>query len=178
MRGQPRGDELVGLCDHLVVDQDLAVADVARTAGDSTLVVLSKWDAAEVGIEDVRPRIQSRLRQRPPVVAVSAKTNRGVGKLLDRVEELFAVHTARVPTAGLNRILQELRDARPGPSRHGRRLNLLYGTQVSTRPPRFRIHVNDPGLITRDYGYWIENQLRDRLGLQGVPLIIDFVRRS
>ena len=71
----------------------------------------------------------------------------------------------------------ELSRAR-SPSRNGRRLNLLYGTQVSTRPPRFRIHVNDPGLLTRDYGYWVENQLRDRLGLQGVPVIIDFVRRS
>ena len=180
IKAAERADVALVLVDSTegLVDQDLAVADVARTAGDSTLVVLSKWDAAGVGIEDVRPRIESRLRQRPPVVAVSAKTNRGVEKLLDRVEELFVKHTARVPTAGLNRILQELRDARPGPSRNGRRLNILYGTQVSTRPPRFRIHVNDPGLLTRDYGYWVENQLRDRLGLQGVPLIIDFVRRT
>ena len=161
-----------------LVDQDLAVADVARTAGDATLVVLSKWDVAAVGIEDVRPRIETRLRQRPPVAAVSATTGRGVGKVLDRVEELFAKHTARVSTAELNRIIQELRETRPGPNKHGRRLNLLYGTQVSTRPPRFRIFVNDPGLLTRDYGYWVENQLRDRLGLQGVPVIIDFVRRS
>ena len=161
-----------------LVDQDLAVADVARTAGDATLVVLSKWDAAQVGIEDVRPRLESRLRQRPPLAAVSAKTGRGVGRLLDRVEELFARHTARVSTADLNRILQELRAARPGPSANGRRLNLLYGTQVSTRPPRFRLFVNDPGLMTRDYGYWVENQLRERLGLEGVPVIIDFVRRS
>jgi GTP-binding protein len=180
IKAAERADVALVLIDSTegLVDQDLAVANIARTAGDSTLVVLSKWDAAEVGIEDVRPRIESRLRQRPPLVAVSAKTNRGVGKLLDRVEELFAKHTARVPTAGFNRILQELREARPGPSRNGRRLNLLYGTQVSTRPPRFRIHVNDPGLVTRDYGYWVENQLRDRLGLQGVPVIIDFVRRS
>jgi GTP-binding protein len=161
-----------------LVDQDLAVADVARTAGNSTLVVLSKWDVAQVGIEDVRPRIEQRLRQRPPLAAVSATTGRGVVKVLDRVEELFAKHTARVSTGELNRILQELRETRPGPAKNGRRLNLLYGTQVSTRPPRFRIFVNDPGLLTRDYGYWVENQLRDRLALQGVPVIIDFVRRS
>jgi GTP-binding protein len=161
-----------------LVDQDLAVADVARTAGNSTLVVLSKWDVAQVGIEDVRPRIERRLRQRPPLAAVSAVTGRGVGKVLDRVEELFAKHTARVPTGELNRILQDLRETRPGPAKNGRRLNLLYGTQVSTRPPRFRVFVNDPGLLTRDYGYWVENQLRERLGLQGVPVIIDFVRRS
>jgi GTPase len=161
-----------------LVDQDLAVADVARTAGCSTLVVLSKWDVAAVGIEDVRPRLETRLRQRPPVVAVSAATRRGVGRLLDRVEELFARHTSRTPTGELNRFLQELREQRPGPSRNGRRLNLLYGTQVTVRPPRFRFFVNDPGLVTRDYGYWVENRLRERFGLAGVPVVIDFVRRS
>jgi len=161
-----------------VVDQDLAVADVARTAGCATLVVLSKWDATTVDLEDVRRRLDERLRQRPPVVAVSAHTGRGLKRLLDRIEELFARHTARVPTAQLNAFLQELRELRPGPSKRGRRLNLLYGTQVSVRPPRFRIFVNDPGLMTRDYGYWIENRIRERFGLAGVPVVIDFVRRS
>jgi GTPase len=161
-----------------VVEQDLAVADVARAAGCSTLVVLSKWDIATVGIEDVRPRLEERLRQRPRVVAVSAKTGRGVQRLLDAIEELFSRHTARVPTAELNRFLQELREQRPGPARNGRRLNLLYGTQVSVRPPRFRVFVNDPGLVTRDYGYWVENRLRERFGLAGVPVVIDFARRS
>jgi GTPase len=161
-----------------LVDQDLAVADVARAAGCSTLVVLSKWDIATVGIEDVRPRLQDRLRQRPPLVAVSAESKRGLGKLLDRVEELHAKHTARVPTGELNRFLQELRARRPGPQRNGRRLNLLYGTQVGVRPPRFKFFVNDPGLLTRDYGYWVENQVRDEFGLSGVPVIIDFARRS
>ena len=51
-----------------LVDQDLAVADIARKAQDSTIVVLSKWDITETELEDVRPRLESRLRQRPPVV--------------------------------------------------------------------------------------------------------------
>jgi GTPase len=161
-----------------LVDQDLAVADIARTAGCSTLVVLSKWDIAEVGIEDVRERLADRLRQRPLILAVSAKSGRGIGKLLDRIEELFEKHTSRIPTAELNRFLGELREQRPGPLRAGKRLNLLYGTQVSTRPARYRFHVNDPGLMTRDYGYWVENRLREHFDLSGVPVIIDFVRRS
>jgi GTP-binding protein len=161
-----------------LVDQDLAVADVARKAQCSTLVVLSKWDVTTVGIEDVRPRIATRLRQRPPVVAVSAQTGRGVRRLLDRIEQQFAKHTARIPTGELNRFLQELRDRRQPPGRSGRRLNLLYGTQVQVRPPRFRLFVNDPGLVTRDYAYWVENELRDRFELSGVPVSIDFVRRG
>ena len=161
-----------------VVDQDLAVADVARKAACSTLVVLSKWDAATVGIEDVRPRLEARLRQRPPIAAVSATTGRGLRRLLDRVEELFAKHTSRITTGELNRFLAELRNQRPGPSKDGRRLNLLYGTQVETRPPRFRFFVNEPGLITRDWAYWVENRLRERFDLAGVPVVIDYVRRG
>ena len=158
-----------------VVDQDLAVANVARKAQCATIVVLAKWDVTEVRIEDVRPRIATRLRQRPPLIAVSAQTGRGLERLLDLVEELFTRFAGRITTAELNRALQELREARQPPGRRGRRLNLLYGTQVSSRPPRFRFFVNDRTLVTRDYGYWVENELRARFGLEGVPVSIDFV---
>jgi GTP-binding protein len=161
-----------------LVDQDLAVADVARKAQCSTIVVLSKWDISQTAIEDVRPRIAARLRQRPPLVTLSATTGRGISRLLDRIEELFAKHTSRIGTGELNRFLGELREKREPPSKGGRRLNLLYGTQTQVRPPRFRFFVNDPGLITRDYAYWVENQLRERYELEGVPVSIDFVRRS
>ena len=161
-----------------LVDQDLAVADVARKAQCSTIVVLSKWDISQTKLEDVRPRLEARLRQRPPLVTVSAHTGRGISRLLDRVEEQFEKHINRISTGELNRFLAELREAREPPARNGRRLNLLYGTQVRARPPRFRFFVNDPGLITRDYGYWVENRLRDRFELEGVPVAIDFVRRG
>ncbi|MFN2627657.1 MAG: ribosome biogenesis GTPase Der [Gaiellaceae bacterium] len=161
-----------------VVEQDLAVADVARKAQCSTLVVLSKWDASAVKIEDVRGHLSRRLRQRPPYVAVSARSGRGLERLLDRAGELFDKHAARVPTAQLNAILAELRESRQPPQRNRKSLNLLYGTQVTARPPRFRFFVNDPGLVTRDYGYWVENQLREKLELDGVPVSIDFVRRA
>ena len=161
-----------------VVDQDLAVADIARKAGCATLVVLSKWDVSQVGIEDVRGRLRRRLRQRPAFIAVSAKSGRGLERLLDSVVELFDRYRTRVPTPELNRALEDLRERRQPPSRNGRRLNLLYAAQIHVRPPRFRIFVNDPGLVTRDYGYWVENELRERFGLDGVPVSIDFVRRT
>ena len=161
-----------------IVEQDLAVADVARKASCSTLVVLSKWDIGTVQIEEVKERIGTRLRQRPPVVTTSAKTGRGIARLLDYVERLYAKHDARIATPELNRAIQELREVRQPPAKAGKRLNVLYGTQVTQRPPRFRVFVNDPGLMTRDYGYWFENQLRERFHLEGVPVSIDFVRRG
>jgi GTP-binding protein len=158
-----------------VVDQDLSVADVARKAGCATVVGLSKWDISEVRIEDVRPHLERRLRQRPPILALSAATGRGLERLLETVENVYERYAGRIPTAELNRALGELREARQPPQKRGRRLKLLYGTQVSSRPPRFRFFVNDRGLVTRDYGYWVENELRRRFRLEGVPVSIDFV---
>jgi GTP-binding protein len=160
-----------------VVEQDLSVADVARRANCSTLVVLSKWDASTVEIEEVRRYLLRRLRQRPSLIAVSAKTGRGIGRLLDEIQKLFETYTTEISTPELNRFLRDVREARQPPGRNGRRLNLLYGTQVQTRPLRFKLFVNDPGLVTRDYAYYVENALRERFDLNGVPVIIDFVRK-
>src|SRR5262249_46256807 len=150
-----------------IVDQDLHVADIARKADCATLIVLSKWDISEVKIEDVRGELRRRLRQRPEFIAVSAKTGRGIDRLLDTTEQLFDRYVEKVPTPELNNALAELREQRQPPSRNGKRLNLLYATQIHERPPRFRIFVNDPSLVTRDYGYWVENELRERFGLDG-----------
>ena len=161
-----------------IVEGDLMAADVARKAQCATLVVLSKWDVTTVDIEEVRPELQRRLRQRPPIVTTSAKTGRGIARIFDRSAELFDTYSSRIGTGELNRFLGELKEARQPPSRGRKRLNLLYGAQVSSRPPRFRFTVNDTSLITRDYGYWVENELRARFALEGVPVTIDFRRRS
>ena len=161
-----------------VVEHDLTVADIARKAQCSTLVVLSKWDLTTVEIEDVRVRLERKLRQRPPIVTTSATTGRGIARLLERIASLYDKHASRIGTPELNRFLAELRESREPPSRRGKRLNLLYGTQTSVRPPRYRFFVNDPSLITRDYAYWVENGMRERFALEGVPVSIDFVARG
>jgi GTP-binding protein len=50
--------------------------------------------------------------------------------------------------------------------------------QVGVRPPRFAIQVNSRARVTRDYAYFVENRLRARYGLDGVPVIIDFNERK
>jgi GTP-binding protein len=161
-----------------VVDQDLHVADAARKADCATLIVLSKWDISEVKIEEIRGQLRRRLRQRPSFIAVSSKSGRGLDRLLDTIEELFDRYVSKVPTPELNNALGELRNRRQPPSKNGKRLNMLYAAQIHERPPRFRIFVNDQTLVTRDYAYWVENELRERFGLDGVPVSIDFVRRT
>ncbi len=159
------------------VDHDLDVADAARKAGCATLVVVAKWDASEIDLDDLRLRIERKLRQRPQIVTTSSVTGRGLDRLLDRIEELFAAYSSRMPTPAVNRVLQDAVAARQPPIVHGRRLKLIYGAQVQTRPPRFRITINDRKLITRDYAYFLENRLREAAGLEGCPVVIDLVAR-
>jgi GTP-binding protein len=97
---------------------------------------------------------------------------RGAVTLADRRAE-------RVPTPELNRFLADVVAATPPPARRGgRRLRLYYIAQIETSPPRFAIQVNDRGLVSRDWAYHLENRLRAAYGLDGVPLIIDFVPRK
>jgi GTP-binding protein len=161
-----------------IVEGDITAVEVARKAHCATLIVLSKWDISEITIEDVRPELARRLRQRPDFITISSLTGRGVSRLLGKVEELYDRFVSRVPTAELNKFIAELKEMRQAPSKGVRRLNLLYGAQVTTRPPRFRFTVNDPALVTRDYAYWVENQLRERFNLEGVPVVVDFRARS
>ena len=154
------------------------MADVARKAQCSTLIVMSKWDVSTIDIEDTRRELARRLRQRPAVIAVSSKTGRGIDAAARPHGRALRQARRAHPDSGAEPLPRRAAQRAPAAVARGRRLNLLYGAQVRTRPPRFRFSVNDPSLITRDYGYWVENQLRERFSLEGVPVAIDFVRRS
>ena len=179
-RAAERADVAVVVCDasEALTTEDLRVGELAMQKECATLLALNKWDVGRTDLEDAKERAQSRLRQRPEVLAVSAKTGRGVRRLLLRAVELADRVKVRIPTSELNRFLSDIQGMREPPVVRGKRLKLLYMTQYGTRPPRFSIQVNDRGRLTRDYGFMLENRLRERYGLHGVPLVIDYHGRE
>jgi GTP-binding protein len=187
-RAAERADVALVVCDANdgVTAQDLRVAELAMKASCATAVVLNKWDLHEGGEEDLdheRARVAEKLRLRPRVLTASAKTGRHVSRLLTEAIALGDRMVGRIPTPELNRFLAEATQARQPPvgTRRGssqHRLKLIYMTQIGERPPRFAIQVNSRARVTRDYAYFIENRLRARYGMDGVPLVIDFVERG
>jgi GTP-binding protein len=193
-RAAERADVALVVCDAAdgVTAQDLRIAELAMKAGCATAIVLNKWDAQEpadsesggrLDLEHERARVAAKLRLRPRVLTVSAKTGRHVARLLSEAIALGDRMNGRIPTPELNRFLSEATQARQPPvgSRRGasgHRLKLIYMAQIGERPPRFAIQVNSRGRVTRDYAYFLENRLRARYALDGVPLIIDFVERG
>jgi GTP-binding protein len=83
----------------------------------------------------------------------------------------------RIPTPELNRFVADVVATRQPPQRQGKRLKLLYMAQTGMSPPRFTIQVNSRKLIIRDWAFFLENRLRERYRLEGVPLVIDFAER-
>jgi GTP-binding protein len=161
-----------------LVGDDLRAAELAMRSGCATIVALNKWDIGETDLEDARARLEKRLRLRPRVVAASAKTGRNVDTLLREAIRLADARAERIPTPELNRFVADVTARHAPPSRNGRRLRLYYAAQVGIEPPRFAIQVNDRRLVTRDWAYFFENRMRERYGMEGVPLVIDFVPRK
>jgi GTP-binding protein len=187
-RAAERADVALVVCDATdgVTSQDLRIAELAMKAGCATAIVLNKWDLHEGTEDDLdheRARVAEKLRLRPRVLTASAKSGRHVSRLLSEAIALGDRMAGRIPTPELNRFLSEAVQARQPPvgTRRGssqHRLKLIYMAQIGERPPRFAIQVNSRGRVTRDYAYFIENRLRARYGMDGVPLIIDFVERG
>ena len=181
-RAAERADVALVVCDARdgVTAQDLRVADLAMRSDCATLVVLNKWDVAAemLDLDHERGRVAEKLRQRPRVLTVSATTGRNVTRLLSESITLGDRRAARIPTPELNRFLGETVQTRQPPAKQGHRLKLIYMAQIGTRPPRFAIQVNSRTRVTRDYAYYVENRMRERYALDGVPLVIDFVERG
>jgi GTP-binding protein len=112
------------------------------------------------------------------VLTASALTGRHVERLLAESLALADRTRGRIPTPQLNRFLSELVAARQPPAKQGHRLKLIFMTQTEEGPPRFSIQVNSRDRVTRDYAYYLENRLRERYRLEGIPLVIDFVERN
>ena len=175
-----RADVAIVVCDagDGVTAEDLRIAELAMRADCATLLVLNKWDATATDVDDARARVQRKLRLRPEVVTCSALRGRNVEKLLPKALQLAGRAAERIPTPELNRFVADVVATTPPPSRRGRRLRLYYAAQIGERPPRFAIQVNDRKLIVRDWAYHLENRMRETYGLEGIPLVIDFVPHS
>ncbi len=184
-RAAQRADVALVVCDAQdgITAQDLRIADLAMTSFCATALVLNKWDltggegeplgpgggvgAAELDRE--RARVNRKLRLRPRVLTASALTGRHIARLLTESLSIAERSRHRIPTPELNRFLADVVAARQPPAKQGHRLKMLYMAQIGVSPPRFAIQVNSRQRVTRDYAYFVENRLRERYALEGVP---------
>jgi GTPase len=175
LQAADRSDVAIVVCDATegVTESDISAIDQAARAHCATLVVINKWDLDQPDLDHIRGRLRAKTRQRPPIEVCSAVTGEGLHRILRSAMRLVERSRTHQSTHVLNTTIRELAAERPGPMKDGRRLSMRYMVQTGTSPPKFRLDVNDRTLMTRDYGFWIENRLRQRLDLDGVPMEIE-----
>ena len=105
-----------------------------------------------------------------PVITISALTGQRVTGLFEMINKVYAANNLRVSTSVLNEVIMEAVAMTPPPTDKGRRLKLLYITQVAVKPPTFVIFVNDKQLMHFSYTRYIENKIREAFGFTGTLL--------
>ena len=158
-----------------VTDQDAKIAGEAHEAGKGIIIVVNKWDEyeKETGtLEKYKKEIYAKLSylSYAPIIFISAKTGQRVEKLFDLINHVNEQNSMRVSTSALNQVINEAIALVQPPTDKGKRLKILYGTQVSTKPPTFVIFVNNKELFHFSYERYLVNQIRREFGLEGTPI--------
>jgi GTPase len=155
--------------------QDLKIASLVLEEGRALMIAINKWDVAEDasrlfnGIKAALDEGLSQVRGLP-VLAVSARTGKGLDTMIGAAFELREAWSKRVPTAALNRWFDDALEANPPPAPGGKRIKLRYITQAGTRPPRFVVFGNRLDALPKSYERYLVNGIRKALGFEAVPV--------
>lgn len=163
--------------------QDLHIAGYVADEARGIVLVVNKWDLVEKDgrtMEQYKAAAAEALDFMPyvPAVFISAKFNQRVAQVMERALFVMEERQKRVPTAALNRMLQEAVEKHAPPSRPGKWVKFFYATQVDVAPPSFVFFCNHAEDVHFSYRRYLENQLREQFGFVGNPIRMRFRNRQ
>jgi GTP-binding protein len=168
--------------DEGITQQDQRILREAVDARKGVLLVMNKWDLLQNDPEKIR-HIQEIQKNKLkgmdfiPVVTVSCKTKLRVYKVLEFAWRIGQESRKRIPSPLFNQLIEDMNRQFQPPAVQGKRVRVLYGTQVGEHPPKFAFFCNYPSLIKESYKRFLENQIRENFGFEGVPLSLLFRKK-
>ncbi|MGF0039196.1 ribosome biogenesis GTPase Der [Peptoniphilaceae bacterium SGI.131] len=166
-----------------VTEQDSKIIGYAHDQNKASIIVVNKWDLIEKDTNTMRNfEIEVRnslgFASYAPIVFVSVKTGQRIDKLFDLIDQVDENYSFRIRTGLMNSLLRDAMLLNPPPTKKGKRLKIYYMTQVTARPPKFLIYVNDKELMHFSYLRYIENKIRENFNFEGVPLVFEVRNRE
>ena len=161
-----------------ITEQDKRIVSFAVESGRAMILVWTKWDL----VEDKEGRfkqlndeidLKAPFLKYVPYLTVSNLTRQRIFRTFDFIDQVAAEAKKRIGTGELNRLIEDVKAKHPPPSQKGKQAKILYATQVSVRPTTFVLFVNQKRLFHFSYMRYIENQLREKFGFEGVPITIE-----
>ena len=158
-----------------VTEQDAKIAGIAHERGKGIIVAVNKWDLVEKDdktMNEFTKKVQNTLSfmQYAQYIYISALSGQRLPKLFEMIDMVCANQTMRIATGVLNEIITEATILQQPPSDKGKRLKILYASQVAVKPPSFVIFVNNKELMHFSYQRYLENKIREAFGFRGTPL--------
>ena len=164
--------------------QDLRIATEAWEYGAGLIIAVNKWDLIPEKDPNTAKRGQDLLADKAPFlrfvpfVYISALAGQRVSRLPDLILEVAEARERRIPTAEVNRVLQDLIARNAPPQEQGEEVKLLYASQIGTRPPMIAIVSNRPDDVLESYQRYLQNGFRSAWGFSGAPLRLKFTGRG
>ncbi|PKB19433.1 GTP-binding protein [Novosphingobium kunmingense] len=155
--------------------QDLKIASLVLEEGRALIVAINKWDVADDAsalFNGIRAALDEGLAQVKglPLLAVSARTGKGLDQMIKAAFDVRAAWSKRVPTGLLNRWFDEALGKNPPPAPGGKRIKLRYITQAKIRPPGFVLFGTRLDDLPMSYQRYLVNGIRRDLGFDAVPV--------
>ena len=163
-----------------VTASDATIGGYAHESGRSVILVVNKWDAVTTGRTDGKPPadrdiFEKQLRRAlkyldyAPVLFLSAKEGKGIGRVLKEVKAVAAERRKRVTTGQMNRFLEKI-DFQRAPVPISKRIRIFYMTQAAVAPPTFVLFTDRDVRLHFAFERFLENQVRAAFGFAGTPI--------
>lgn len=168
-----------------LADQDKKIASTIIEAGKGIVVAINKWDLIEDKQSNTMNQFNKKLANDVPFldfapkIYISAVTKQRLTQIYDKSVEIYEQATKRISTGILNKVINEAYAMNPPTSVKGKRLKILYTTQINVYPPpTFVMFANNVDLLKEHYKRYLEKKLREAFGFFGTPVRISLRERN
>ena len=165
-----------------ITEQDVRIAGLIHEQGKPSVIVVNKWDL--VTDPEAKDKFNKQFEvdlafmKYYVVIYVSCLTGQKIGSIMEKVDYVYNNANREVPMAMFNNVLDNAIVTHEPPAVHGKKVKILFGKQVSTCPPTFKIYSNHAELIDTTYARYIENNLRRAFNFEGTPIKVEFKNKG
>ncbi|HNR05855.1 MAG TPA: ribosome biogenesis GTPase Der [Saprospiraceae bacterium] len=164
---------------HGIEAQDSNLFRLAIKKHKGILILVNKWDLVEKDTNTLH-QYEKALKHKLapfndlPILFISAQNKQRIFQVVESAMDVYERRKQKIKTSDLNEFLAEINAKNPPPAYKGRLVKIKYVTQVPKPYPAFAFFCNNPDYIQNNYRQYLENQLRERYPLSGIPISIFF----
>lgn len=162
--------------------QDVNIFRLAERNKKGVVIVVNKWDLIEKKTETAK-EFEKKVKEKMapfkdvPVLFISALSKQRIMQVVEEAEKVYIRRKSKIPDELLQEFIIALVNTKQPSSEKGNLVEIYGMVQIPSRSPVFALFSNLPKAIKESYQRFIENKLRDKFDLSGVPIQLHFRKK-